>query len=153
MIRLQNERFWTRMFNVNRLVFLSEWWTEANAQKTQINMMKYVCFLFLIDWLIYLFIYLFRILDIIGKQIIGILNHSFVVIKVGLDYHFINSNKLFKVHENEIWTSFDFFLLFISWIFSSIHIYHHHWRLIIDSNIYHWFQFSWWWWWWSIILV
>lgn len=39
--RLQNEHFWTRMFNVNRLLHLSEWWTEPNAQKSQIGLMKY----------------------------------------------------------------------------------------------------------------
>lgn len=37
---LQNEHFWTRMFNVNRLLHLSEWWTEPNAQKTQLGLMK-----------------------------------------------------------------------------------------------------------------
>lgn len=30
------------MFNVNRLLHLSEWWTEPNAQKTQLGLMKYV---------------------------------------------------------------------------------------------------------------
>lgn len=39
---LQNEHFWTRMFNVNRLLHLSEWWTEPNAQKTQLGLMKNV---------------------------------------------------------------------------------------------------------------
>jgi hypothetical protein len=42
--RLQDEHFWTRMFNVNRLLHLSEWWTEPNAQKTQLGLMKYVGF-------------------------------------------------------------------------------------------------------------
>ncbi|CAF1188229.1 unnamed protein product [Adineta steineri] len=39
--QLQDEHFWTRMFNVNRLLHLSEWWTEPNAQKTQLGLMKY----------------------------------------------------------------------------------------------------------------
>jgi len=39
--QLQDELFWTRMFNVNRLLHLSEWWTEPNAQKTQLGLMKY----------------------------------------------------------------------------------------------------------------
>lgn len=39
--QLQNEHFWTRMFNVNRLLHLSEWWTEPNAQKSQLGLMKY----------------------------------------------------------------------------------------------------------------
>ncbi|CAF4200319.1 unnamed protein product [Rotaria magnacalcarata] len=38
---LQDEHFWTRMFNVNRLLHLSEWWTEPNAQKSQSTLMKY----------------------------------------------------------------------------------------------------------------
>jgi len=42
LIRLQDELFWTRMFNVNRLLHLSEWWTEPNAQKSQLGLMKYV---------------------------------------------------------------------------------------------------------------
>ena len=40
--RLQDEHFWTRMFNVNRLVHLCEWWTEPNAQKVQTDLMKHV---------------------------------------------------------------------------------------------------------------
>jgi hypothetical protein len=44
--RLQDEHFWTRMFNVNRLLHLSEWWTEPNAQKSQLGLMKYVRFHF-----------------------------------------------------------------------------------------------------------
>lgn len=43
LFRLQDEHYWTRMFNVNRLLHLSEWWTEPNAQKSQTNLMKYVC--------------------------------------------------------------------------------------------------------------
>ncbi len=46
LIRLQDEHFWTRMFNVNRLLHLSEWWTEPNAQKSQLGLMKYVRFHF-----------------------------------------------------------------------------------------------------------
>ena len=42
--RLQDEHFWTRMFNVNRLLHLSEWWTEPNAQKTQLGLMKNVSY-------------------------------------------------------------------------------------------------------------
>ncbi|CAF1114655.1 unnamed protein product [Rotaria sordida] len=38
---LQDEHFWTRMFNSNRLLHLSEWWTEPNAQKSQQGLMKY----------------------------------------------------------------------------------------------------------------
>ena len=41
-LRLQDEHFWTRMFNVNRLVHLCEWWTEPNAQKVQTDLMKQV---------------------------------------------------------------------------------------------------------------
>ena len=48
LFRLQDEHFWTRMFNVNRLLHLSEWWTEPNAQKSQIGLMKYVSFFGLI---------------------------------------------------------------------------------------------------------
>ena len=48
--RLENEHFWTRMFNVNRLLHLSEWWTEPNAQKTQFGLMKYVSFFWFQQW-------------------------------------------------------------------------------------------------------
>ena len=41
-IRLREEHFRTAMFNVNRLVYLSEWWTESNGQKTQLGLMKNV---------------------------------------------------------------------------------------------------------------
>ena len=59
------------MFNVNRLLYLSEWWTEPNAQKSQLGLMKYVSLAILSNFK-YKIKYLFRILDIIGQQIIGI---------------------------------------------------------------------------------
>jgi hypothetical protein len=59
------------MFNVNRLLHLSEWWTEPNAQKSQLGLMKYVSLFILLSFK-YKIKYFFRILDIIGQQIIGI---------------------------------------------------------------------------------
>jgi len=72
LIRLQDELFWTRMFNVNRLLHLSEWWTEPNAQKTQLGLMKYVSLSIELNFKSKMKYVFFRILDIIGQQVIGI---------------------------------------------------------------------------------
>ncbi|CAF1163155.1 unnamed protein product [Didymodactylos carnosus] len=38
---LQNEEWWTRMFNINRYTRACEWRTEPNALKATVEMMKY----------------------------------------------------------------------------------------------------------------
>ena len=61
------------MFNVNRLLHLSEWWTEPNAQKSQLGLMKYVSHFHLMSIsMMKIDRFFFRIHDIIGQQVIGI---------------------------------------------------------------------------------